>query len=81
MSLKVLGGILAGVVAILVAGGIHCVDEGFVGVYWRGGALLDTLTFPGFHVKLPFTQFEQGQSMPWCDFPAVSCGLLFFGVL
>lgn len=38
---------------------LHQVPEGHVGVYWRGGALLKTITDPGFHVKLPLiTQFE-----------------------
>ncbi|GAB2214489.1 hypothetical protein Drorol1_Dr00018840 [Drosera rotundifolia] len=38
---------------------IHQVPEGHVGVYWRGGALLQTITNPGFHVKLPLiTSFE-----------------------
>ncbi|KAL1551126.1 erlin-2-B-like isoform X1 [Salvia divinorum] len=38
---------------------LHQVPEGHVGVYWRGGALLDTITSPGFHFKLPLiTHFE-----------------------
>ncbi|CAN6289110.1 unnamed protein product [Urochloa humidicola] len=38
---------------------LHQVPEGHVGVYWRGGALLKTITPPGFHVKLPWiTQYE-----------------------
>ncbi|GFZ10900.1 SPFH/Band 7/PHB domain-containing membrane-associated protein family [Actinidia rufa] len=38
---------------------IHQVPEGHVGVYWRGGALLNTITDPGFHVKMPLiTHFE-----------------------
>ncbi|KAH6807256.1 ureide permease 1 [Perilla frutescens var. frutescens] len=38
---------------------LHQVPEGHVGVYWRGGALLDTITSPGFHFKLPvITNFE-----------------------
>ncbi|KAJ0974012.1 hypothetical protein J5N97_015977 [Dioscorea zingiberensis] len=38
---------------------LHQVPEGHVGVYWRGGALLDTITDPGFHLKLPLiTHFE-----------------------
>ncbi|KAM4121193.1 hypothetical protein ACJW30_03G189400 [Castanea mollissima] len=30
------------------------VPEGHVGVYWRGGALQKTITYPGFHLKLLF---------------------------
>ncbi|KAA8532903.1 hypothetical protein F0562_032980 [Nyssa sinensis] len=38
---------------------LHQVPEGHVGVYWRGGALLKTVTDPGFHLKLPLiTNFE-----------------------
>nr|XP_029124200.1 erlin-2-B isoform X2 [Elaeis guineensis] len=38
---------------------LHQVPEGHVGAYWRGGALLKTITDPGFHLKLPLiTQFE-----------------------
>ncbi|PQP92667.1 erlin-2-B [Prunus yedoensis var. nudiflora] len=41
---------------------LHQVPEGHVGVYWRGGALLKTITDPGFHLKLPLvTQFEPVQ--------------------
>ncbi|KAI8527517.1 hypothetical protein RHMOL_Rhmol12G0081700 [Rhododendron molle] len=38
---------------------LHQVPEGHVGVYWIGGALLKTITPPGFHVKMPLiTHFE-----------------------
>ncbi|XVE74339.1 hypothetical protein DITRI_Ditri12bG0009200 [Diplodiscus trichospermus] len=38
---------------------LHQVPEGHVGVYWRGGALLKTITEPGFHLKMPLiTQYE-----------------------
>uniref|UniRef100_A0A5B7A8U1 Putative erlin-1 n=1 Tax=Davidia involucrata TaxID=16924 RepID=A0A5B7A8U1_DAVIN len=38
---------------------LHQVPEGHVGVYWRGGALLKTITDPGFHLKMPLiTNFE-----------------------
>ncbi|KAI5678895.1 hypothetical protein M9H77_09845 [Catharanthus roseus] len=38
---------------------LHQVPEGHVGVYWRGGALLNAITDPGFHLKLPLiTHFE-----------------------
>ncbi|KAL8518529.1 hypothetical protein ACS0TY_009772 [Phlomoides rotata] len=38
---------------------LHQVPEGHVGVYWRGGALLNTITDPGFHLKMPMlTNFE-----------------------
>lgn len=38
---------------------LHQVPEGHVGVYWRGGALLKTITDPGFHWKMPLlTHYE-----------------------
>ncbi|KAA8529349.1 hypothetical protein F0562_033852 [Nyssa sinensis] len=38
---------------------LHQVPEGHVGVYFRGGALLKTVTDPGFHLKMPLiTHFE-----------------------
>ncbi|KAG9153672.1 hypothetical protein Leryth_008591 [Lithospermum erythrorhizon] len=41
---------------------LHQVPEGHVGVYWRGGALLNIITSPGFHLKLPLiTHFEPMQ--------------------
>ncbi|KAF3431580.1 hypothetical protein FNV43_RR26311 [Rhamnella rubrinervis] len=41
---------------------VHQVPEGHVGAYWRGGALLKTITDPGFHFKMPLiTQYEPVQ--------------------
>jgi len=41
---------------------VHSVPEGHVGIYWRGGALLDGITGPGYHAKAPvLTQFEPVQ--------------------
>eukprot|EP01113_Clastostelium_recurvatum_P046216 TRINITY_DN805_c0_g1_i1.p1 TRINITY_DN805_c0_g1~~TRINITY_DN805_c0_g1_i1.p1 ORF type:complete len:337 (-),score=94.08 TRINITY_DN805_c0_g1_i1:93-1103(-) len=34
--------------------GIHQVDEGHVGVYWRGGALTTRISEPGYHLKVPY---------------------------
>ena len=42
------------IIAILLAGGIHKIEEGYVGIYYRGGALLEQKTHPGFHVLIPF---------------------------
>jgi len=54
--------VLAVVLAVLIGTGLHKVDEGFVGVYWRGGALLNSITGPGFHVKFPMlTSYAQVQ--------------------
>jgi regulator of protease activity HflC (stomatin/prohibitin superfamily) len=39
--------------------GLHIVDEGHVGIYFRGGALLDSISEPGYNFKLPIlTSFE-----------------------
>eukprot|EP01063_Lacrimia_lanifica_P004554 TRINITY_DN12566_c1_g1_i1.p1 TRINITY_DN12566_c1_g1~~TRINITY_DN12566_c1_g1_i1.p1 ORF type:complete len:314 (+),score=113.05 TRINITY_DN12566_c1_g1_i1:1443-2384(+) len=45
---------LVSVVATLVFDSFHIVNEGYVAVYWRGGALLPDTAGPGLHVKLPF---------------------------
>jgi len=42
--------------------GLHVVNEGHIGVYYRGGALLDTYTEPGLHWKMPYiTTYEEVQ--------------------
>ena len=48
---------------VLIAfNGFHIVQEGHVGIYFRGGALLDTITEPGYHFKMPIvTSFENVQ--------------------
>ncbi|CAF0988575.1 unnamed protein product [Rotaria sordida] len=43
-----------GVVAVIFALSIHQIPEGHVGIYYRGGALLTSLTAPGYHVMAPF---------------------------
>jgi len=57
--------ILAVIFAVLVGllqFSIHKIDEGHVGVYWRGGALINRTTQPGFHLKVPFLDsFENVQ--------------------
>ncbi|KAJ3680951.1 hypothetical protein LUZ60_015440 [Juncus effusus] len=37
---------------------LHQVPQDHVGAYWRGGALMKTLTYPGSRVKLPWTEFR-----------------------
>jgi len=59
------GPIFIAILALLVGlfnFSIHRVEEGHVGVYWRGGALIDRITTPGFHLKVPFLDaFENVQ--------------------
>ena len=44
------------------AGAFHVIDSGHIGVYKRGGALLNSWTEPGLHFMLPFlTKYHQVQ--------------------
>ncbi|XP_033732479.1 erlin-1-like isoform X2 [Pecten maximus] len=47
-------GILAVGVGLLINVSIHKIGEGHVGVYYRGGALLSSVSAPGYHFMLPF---------------------------
>jgi regulator of protease activity HflC (stomatin/prohibitin superfamily) len=38
---------------MLSISGFHTVSEGHVGIYFRGGALLNEISEPGYHTKLP----------------------------
>ncbi len=44
---------ILGALLFLISGGVHKVEEGHVGVYWRGGALMSGITEPGYHLMLP----------------------------
>ena len=33
--------------------GLHQIDEGYVGIYYRGGAILPGISEPGWHTKIP----------------------------
>lgn len=39
---------------LLINSALHRIDEGHVAVYYRGGALLETIAQPGFHMMIPF---------------------------
>jgi regulator of protease activity HflC (stomatin/prohibitin superfamily) len=55
-------GLAALISLIFLQSGFHIVQEGHVGIYFRGGALLDSITEPGYHFKFPFfTSFENVQ--------------------
>ena len=41
-------------VVLAINTALHKVDEGHVAVYYRGGALLSTISQPGFHMMFPF---------------------------
>jgi regulator of protease activity HflC (stomatin/prohibitin superfamily) len=54
---NVLGIAVLGAVAVIAMNSaLHKVEEGHVAVYYRGGALLETLSHPGFHMKTPFSR-------------------------
>ncbi|KAG8440852.1 hypothetical protein GDO86_006549 [Hymenochirus boettgeri] len=55
---------------------IHKIEEGHIGVYYRGGALLTSTSGPGFHLMLPFiTSFRSVQSTLQTDeVKNVPCG-------
>lgn len=49
-------------ILIISYGGLHKIQEGHVGIYFRGGALLNDITEPGFHTKIPvLTSVEEVQ--------------------
>ncbi|KAE8618669.1 hypothetical protein XENTR_v10009445 [Xenopus tropicalis] len=73
------GAIAAIGVALIAAAlfsAIHKIEEGHVGVYYRGGALLTSTSGPGFHLMLPFiTSFKSVQStMQTDEVKNVPCG-------
>ncbi|KHN73041.1 Erlin-1 [Toxocara canis] len=43
-----------GAFALLIACSLHHIEEGHVGVYYRGGALLSRVSQPGYHLMFPF---------------------------
>ncbi|CAM4898934.1 unnamed protein product [Rotaria socialis] len=43
-----------GIAAAIIPLGIHQIPEGHYGIYYRGGALLTSMTAPGYHVMAPF---------------------------
>lgn len=55
---------------------LHKIEEGHVGVYYRGGALLEGTSGPGFHLMFPFlTSFQRVQTTLQTDeVKNVPCG-------
>jgi len=53
---------IIGIIFVLISGGIHKISEGYIGLYWRGGALMTGYSEPGFQLMIPFiTNFAQVQ--------------------
>jgi len=62
MSFLQLAGTSVAAALLAPLAGLHRIPEGHVGVYWRGGALLDRVTQPGFHMMAPlFTSYAPVQ--------------------
>lgn len=55
---------------------LHKIEEGHVAVYYRGGALLETISQPGFHMMIPFlTTYKTVQTtMQTDEVKNVPCG-------
>ena len=68
--------IAVGVFSFLVNFSLHKLEEGHVGVYYRGGALLSNTSQPGFHMMIPFiTTFRSVQvTLQTDEVKNVPCG-------
>uniref|UniRef100_A0A5K3F585 PHB domain-containing protein n=1 Tax=Mesocestoides corti TaxID=53468 RepID=A0A5K3F585_MESCO len=64
---------------VILSASIHQIDEGHVGVYYRGGALLKQTSTPGFHLMIPFiTSYRAVQTTLQTDeVKNVPCGTRF----
>jgi len=69
-------GLLIGIIAAFMSFSLHKVEEGHVAVYYRGGALLSSTSYPGFHLMVPFlTSFRSVQTTLQTDeVKNVPCG-------
>jgi len=63
-------------IAIIVQSSLHRIEEGHTGVYYRGGALLNTMSSPGFHLMIPLiTSYKSVQTTLQTDeVKNVPCG-------
>lgn len=64
------------ILAVLFHFSLHKIEEGHLGVYYRGGALLHQISQPGFHVMIPFvTSFRPVQvTLQTDEVKNVPCG-------
>lgn len=76
--MNLVGSILLGfgILSFLISISVHKIDEGHIGVYFRGGALLLATSGPGFHLMLPFlTSFKSVQTtMQTDEVKNIPCG-------
>ena len=55
-------------IVVFLASSGHKIMEGTVGIYFRGGALQDKVTYPGIHFTMPFiTEIERIKIRPRTD--------------
>jgi regulator of protease activity HflC (stomatin/prohibitin superfamily) len=76
-NIAIQGGIIMVALVLLISLlGTHTIDEGYVGVYWRFGALQERITSPGVHIKIPLIDsHEQVQVTLQTDsVTAIPCG-------
>ncbi|XP_060602832.1 LOW QUALITY PROTEIN: erlin-1-like [Ruditapes philippinarum] len=77
MSQALIGfGVAVACMAMFTNFSIHKIEEGHVGVYYRGGALLSSVSSPGYHFMVPFiTSFRSVQTTLQTDeVKNVPCG-------
>ncbi|XP_056601801.1 erlin-2 [Triplophysa dalaica] len=76
MNLGAVASVILALGAAAVFSSLHKIEEGHVGVYYRGGALLTGTCGPGFHLMLPFiTSFKSVQTTLQTDeVKNVPCG-------
>jgi regulator of protease activity HflC (stomatin/prohibitin superfamily) len=77
MSNAVVGlGAIVGIVALVVTSSLHKIEEGHVGGYYRGGALLTSTSSPGYHMMVPvITSFRSIQvTLQTDEVKNVPCG-------
>ncbi|XP_033027298.1 erlin-2 isoform X1 [Lacerta agilis] len=75
-QLGAIAALAASLVAAALFSAIHKIEEGHIGVYYRGGALLTSTSGPGFHLMLPFiTSYKSVQTTLQTDeVKNVPCG-------
>ncbi|XP_026527132.1 erlin-2 isoform X1 [Notechis scutatus] len=75
-QLGAIAALAASLMAASLFSAIHKIEEGHIGVYYRGGALLTSTSGPGFHLMLPFiTSYKSVQTTLQTDeVKNVPCG-------
>jgi len=64
------------IAAVLLSLSVHRIEEGYVGVYFRGGALLDEIKEPGYQVMVPVvtTMFQVQTTIQTDEIRNIPCG-------